>query len=586
MSSSATLALGQASYTLLDVLGDDGAKVASLSKRGSTETLSAVKRGGEISDIGITGDGLTTLNVADRSSRLFYADDGEVVDGVTSNFEYDSKINLLAGSSFSTFELGDGDNRFNAARDLTDSEVTAHEGDDTIRIGGSADGSFVSTGDGDDHFTANRGSEGLDVAMGEGDDTALFLGTLTAGPNLVTPTEYNVEWYNFEYDGEYTSFTMEDYFVINGAKNIVDMGDGDDSATFLGGVRGDTPITFTVHDLFDLYGITVSGSNPIITTVTSGAGGKVHLNEDGTVTFTPIATNGVADFGFTYSYTDDYDQLQFGYSTVEASPHTSGYEIQLGAGYDTVVFGANSTSDGFVLNTGTGSDMVTLGRITTNAVIDLGWDNGGNGDIQYNENSGLDDNFDLGYEQGDLVVLGVGATLTDSLIRSGQSNDLLFLTGTVTDSTLDLGWGNADVDVSGAVGFGDDTDALWDLGGGNDTLTFREYSDISLLGNESYGYFDLGTGADSLSLLGTGFGEWGAIEFDLGDDSDIDTIEFVLDPAYSGLLINNFGDEDILIIGDSEYGYEDLFGSGGGGDDLSTFLAAGNEIRSVYSDNS
>ena len=465
MSSSATLALGQASYTLLDVLGDDGAKVASLSKRGSTETLSAVKRGGEISDIGILGNGLTTLNVADRSSGLFYADN------YISNSSIDSKINLLAGSSFSTFELGDGDNRFNAARDLTDSEVAAHEGDDTIRIGGSADGSFVSTGDGDDHFTANRGSEGLDVAMGEGDDIALFLGTLTAGSNLVTS------------------------FDINDGQNIVDMGAGNDNATFLGGVQG-------------------------------------------------------------------------------GEPGSTGYEIQLGAGYDTVVFGANSRSNGFVLNTGTGSDEVTLGRTTTNAVIDLGWDNGGEG---YHQNT------DLYSEQGDLMVLGVGATLEDSLIRSGQSNDLLFLAGTVTDSTLDLGWGNADVDVSGAVGFGDDTDALWDLGGGNDTLTFREYSDISLLGNESYGYFDLGTGADSLSLLGTGFGEWGAIEFDLGDDNDIDTIEFGLDSAYSGLLINNFGDEDILIIGDSEYGYEDLF-EFGGDDELSTFLAAGNEIRNVYGD--
>jgi len=465
MSSSATLALGQASYTLLDVLNDDDAKVASLSKRGSTETLSAVKRGGEISDIGILGDGSTTLNVTDRSSGLFYAENH------TSNSTVDSKINLLAGSFDSTFELGNGDNRLNSARDLTYSEVTAHEGDDTIRIGGSADGTSVSTGAGDDQFTANRGSVGLDVAMGEGDDTALFLGTLTAGLNLVTP------------------------FDINYGRNIIDMGAGNDSATFLGGVQG-------------------------------------------------------------------------------GEPGSTGYEIQLGAGYDTVVFGASSRSDGFVLNTGTGSDMVTLGRTTTNAVIDLGWDSGGDGDHQ---------NTDLFYEQGDLVVLGIGASLADSLIRSGQSEDALLLAGTVTDTTLDLGLGNAEVDVFGAVVFSDDTDAFWDLGGGNDSLTFREYSDISLLGNESYGYFDLGTGADSLSLLGTGFGEWGAIEFDLGDDNDIDTIEFGLDSAYSGLLINNFGDEDILIIGDSEYGYEDLF-EFGVDDDLSTFLAAGNEIRNVYGD--
>ena len=151
MSASATLALGQASYDLLEVL-DLAENGASLSTKGSTQTLSAVKRGGQISNIGILSDGLTTLNVTDRSAGLFYADVGDVA-----NRKYDSKINLLAGSSFSTFELGNGDNRFNAARDLTDSEVTAHEGDDTIRIGGIADGSFVSTGDGYYQFTANRG---------------------------------------------------------------------------------------------------------------------------------------------------------------------------------------------------------------------------------------------------------------------------------------------------------------------------------------------------------------------------------------------------------------------------------------------
>ena len=180
-----------------------------------------------------------------------------------------------------------------------------------------------------------------------------------------------------------------------------------------------------------------------------------------------------------------------------------------------------------------------------------------------------------------MVVLGVGATLADSLIRSGQSNDVLILTGTVTDTTLDLGWGNSEVDVFDVVGFSDDTEAFWDLGGGNDTLRFREYSDISALGDESYGFFYLGTGADYLSLLGTGFGEWGAIQFDLGDDNDIDTIEFDLDSAYSGLLINNFGDEDILIIGSDSYGY-DLLSSGYSDENLDSFFEAGNYIQGIH----
>ena len=181
-----------------------------------------------------------------------------------------------------------------------------------------------------------------------------------------------------------------------------------------------------------------------------------------------------------------------------------------------------------------------------------------------------------------MVVLGVGATLADSLIRSGQSNDELILTGTVTDTTLDLGWGNSEVDVFDVVGFSDYTE--WDLGGGNDALTFHEWSDISLLSEDGYAYIDLGTGADSISLLGSGFGDaWSGIEFDLGSDGDGDTIEFGLGSAYSGLLISNFGDSDILIIGSDSYDYDDLFASGYGYDEnLGTFLLAGNEIRSIH----
>ena len=375
MPHSATLALGQASYELLEILDPTSAEVvASLRTKGSTQTLSAVKRGGEISEIGILGDGTTTLNITDRSSKLFYADD-YITDDDAEILDLDSKINLLANSSFSTFELGSGFNRFNAARDFTDSEVTSHEGADTIRIGGIADGSFVSTGDGADQFTANRRSEGLDVVMGGGEDTALFLGTLTAGINLVTPTEYNVP-------------QGEEFFFIKDAENIVDMGDGDDSVTFLGGVHAAPPITFTVDEVLESVSVNTLPdfySNLIITSVTSNEGGTAFLNDDGTITFTPIAFNGDADFEFSYSYLDNEGEERSGSATAEGTI-TSGYEIQLGAGYDTVVFGANSTSDGFLLNTGTGSDYVKLGRTTTNAVIDLGWDNGGNGDIEYNEN--------------------------------------------------------------------------------------------------------------------------------------------------------------------------------------------------------
>lgn len=432
--SASTLALGSASYTLLEAL--DGKDIAKASLRGTTETLQAINRGGLISSVGIQGDGNTTLNITDRSQFLVYNDDQR--SDVSQSLNPDANaanINILANTEFSQFGLGSGNNRINAARDLVDSEIQALGGNDTVRIGGSAEGSFVSLGDGQDNFTASRATNNLDVAMGAGDDTALFLGTLTAGPGSLAQWGAN--------EG------------IRSGSNIVDMGDGADSATFLGGVQAGT-----------------DGDN---------------------------------------------------------------YEIQLGAGNDTAVFGGNSDSEGFVLNTGTGSDNVTLGRNTTNAAIDLGW----NG---------------AGAPEGDLMVLGLGATLSDSAIRSGQSRDTLRLAGTVTDTHLDLGWGGSLVEVDGLSGFGTTDATVWDLGSGNDTLTFGELSDISVLGGGS-GFISLGLGADQLNLLGSGDGAYGSIEFDLGNDGESDTIVFGLDSSYYGFTISNFGTNDILFIGTGSYGY-------------------------------
>lgn len=418
-----TLALGQASYELLDQLDDRGVRA---SVRGSTTTLQSETRGEEVN---LTGSGIgieaQQLRVTDRSQGLIYND----LDSNDPSIGTNANISILANSDGSIFGLGAGNNRFNAARDLTNSEIQALGGSDSVRIGGQADNSFVSLGDGSDQFTVSRASSNLDVSMdgdnGTGDDTALFLGTLSAGSGA------------------------RDGLTVNRGSNIVDMGGGDDRATFLGGVQG-------------------------------GVAGE------------------------------------------------SGYELQLGSGNDTAVFGGNSESEGFLLDTGVGSDVVTLGRNTSNAAIDLGW----------NEASDLN---------GDLVVLGAGATLVDSAIRSGQSTDTLRLGGAVVDTSLDLGWGNSLVEADGAVVFSSTT--VWDLGGGGDTLTFGEQS--TLFGN-NFGFVSLGSGADELNLIGIAGYDIG---FDLGNDGDVDTVTFGIDSGYAGITISNFGTNDILFIGAGSYGY-------------------------------
>ena len=477
-----TLALGQASYQLLDAVdgvSNQNVTAAQLDSQQVSETLRAARRGGLISDLNIgvrdgytfgstATDGLgnlTAFNVADASRGLTFNDADLANSSITSN----ANLNFLANADQAILGLGAGDNRVNASRDLINSEIQALGGSDTVRIGGRADGSFVSLGDGADQLTVSRASTGLNVAMGAGGDTALFLGTLTAAQGQL-PNEQGPSG------------------VINDVSNIVDMGDGADRASFLGGVQG-----------------------------------------------------GIPGFG--------------------------GYEIQLGEGADTAVFGGNSSSDGFVLNTGSGSDNVTLGRSTTNAVIDLGWDTGGE------------------LAAGDSLVLGLGASLSNSSIRSGQSSDTVRLAGTVTDTSLDLGWGASSVEVDGVVGFGDaGSTTIWDLGAGDDTLIFSELSDLSLLG-EGTGFISLGTGADELQLLGSGYGGFGALEFDLGNDGDADTIVFGLNSGYSNFTVSNFGFDDILFIGAGSYGYGYSFLNGLANEwDLQAFQAAGNVIWAQVND--
>ena len=452
MPSSSTLALGQAAYELLDAL-DDQALPSSSELQGQrvVETVRADRRGGVIDNFGIgvrddfafgggTGLGnILALNISDATNNLTFNDSDLRSSSAPSS---DANLNILRQANGADLGLGGGDNRVNAARDLTNSEVQALGGDDTVRVGGRADGTFISLGGGEDQLVVGRSSQDLDVDTGAGDDSALFLGTLTSSgdsPRLFSPDGSNP-------------------VSINQGSNLINLGDGDDKALFRGGIQG----------------------------------------------------------------------------TTSTSPGIDGYEVQLGAGDDTVEFGRGSTNDGFVLNTGTGNDQVNLGRVTTNSIIDLGWDNNGTTP-----------------SSGDTVVLGAGAFLEDSGIRSGQSQDNLIFAGSVTDTTLDLGWGDASVDVSGDVLMGSNGElGVWDLGGGSDTLVFTETSDISDGGWG--GYVGLGGGADRLELLGTGYG----IEFDLGNDSSADSIKFASALEYSGTVISNFGSNDILWIGQGQYGYE------------------------------
>lgn len=468
-----TLALGQAAYDLLDELdgavdGEISQELESLSIR---ENIRSSVRGAVLDNLSIGADGanfsfnsaevgkgtIESLNILDRSRNFSFIDSDidttpstTGVDGVDGVFDTstglasNANINFLASAETAEVALGGGDNFLNASRDFTNSEVQSLDGADTIRIGGSANGSFFSTGAGEDNLSVAGSSEGLNVSMGDGDDEALFLGTLTPG-------------------SESTGVSVDT--EINDGVNVINMGRGNDTVEFVGGIQG--------SDAFQVGALL------------------------GTV--------------------DSYN--------------SSGYEVQLGAGDDLAEFGSNSVNSGFALNTGTGQDTVVLG-----------------GSTQFAQ-------FDLGYgASGDSVVLGAGAELMNSVVQSSNSaGDTLRLAGDVIDTALSLGSGGDAVNVEGVLEFSQG-ESVWDLAGGDDTLVFGEFSTLSTSGFDGEGLISLGTGADELSLEGSAL-TFGDVEFDLGLDADVDIVRFESSTGYSGVVISNFGDNDILFIGEGEYGF-------------------------------
>ena len=230
-------------------------------------------------------------------------------------------------------------------------------------------------------------------------------------------------------------------------------------------------------------------------------------------------------------------------------------EVQLGEGEDTVIFGRNSQSENFKLGTGTGEDSVVLGQKTEHTQIDLGWD-----------------------VAGDTVVLGVGSLLANSSISSANGRDSLTFAGDLESVEMKFsGSGNASVTASGNVLMGDDSSdsSVWDFGAGDDNLSFN--GNLAMISSTGNAYFNLGFGSDSISLGGSVFGS-GQIEFDLGDDNDMDIVRIMNPTDVTQAAFSNFGQKDILYIGDNMYYYDDIFNNNILAND--DFILVGNAIYS------
>lgn len=177
--------------------------------------------------------------------------------------------------------------------------------------------------------------------------------------------------------------------------------------------------------------------------------------------------------------------------------------VDSGSGNDTIVFGVNSSSDNFALNTGSGADVVQLNGSVIGAQISLGSETGAaKGDSLSMTGTMIDSSVTSGNTAGDVLVFGAGSSVTNTSFALGAGNDSL---------------------VFGSTVFGDSSaSSLISLGGGNNTLTFGS---TSYVGNYN---IDLASGlVDTISFLG----------------------------SYSNVVITGADSSDVLYVGSTQYSY-------------------------------
>jgi hypothetical protein len=248
-----------------------------------------------------------------------------------------------------------------------------------------------------------------------------------------------------------------------------------------------------------------------------------------------------------------------GDDTVRIGGSASYTELNLGGGDNSVLVAKDS--EGLSVNVGdddihdAGSDtLLFLGSLTA---AGYGFENTINtrgGDDFISFTGGLE-----GGDQGEyLVHAGAG---DDTILFGSQklSNNFDLDTGEGSDFiALGRGTGNADI----GLGYGAGSDTLV-LGLGADITASVIHSSqtggdhLYLSGYVAESDFYLGNGGDFIGLYGAGVNS----SFDLGYDDVMDIVELTDSfGSYDGITISNFGEEDILIIGNDSYRYNDFVG--------------------------
>jgi hypothetical protein len=339
---------------------------------------------------------------------------------------------------------------------------------------------------------------GLVANMGDGRDTLNLFG--------------NADGASIEMDASQDSPTGG-YDLLNAQKSFTNstaaMGAGNDTVRVSGSADGSAFFLGEGND--SLY---IAGASQGVTA--DGGAGTDFMTFVGAQTDV-LAFGGEGNDSITFtggiSGTPGYQPFEFGSAGVAG-----------GAGNDTIVFGTTSSSSNFAISTGEGVDVLKLNGSIDNANIWLGGDSGlptvGRDSVTMTSGSISSSQIASNNTQGDTVVFGSTAQVSDTAFVMGEGGDSLVFGGSVfgygENSTIDLGLG-ADTLTFGANSYV----AGYSISLGNDGMA----DIISLLG----GYEGISiTGADEFDILyvGTSQYNYNALDDSWNDSLTFDTLRF------------------------------------------------------------
>ena len=408
-----TLALGQSTYELLDIDGDDYGDYAenvSVSKRGS----SALIRNDEPGDSPVEnfGIGVNSATILDSSTNdninirgdfnNLTVDAGRgrdainisgdlsdvqlILDDQNSAEQFNDRLYIRGDVQSSESNISDirngiwtggGNDTVRISGQVNDTDVALGAGNDSLLVDGSSERLFVSGDEGRDYIELRDSADDAIIQAGDDNDTVVLRGNLLG-----------------------TGFSSVSKSYDQTA--AVDLGDGNDSLVLGGGSEYAQVNTGSGSDTVRLSGFV--GSTDFYLDGSSGS----SQSEDDEGDLLTLSNGTIFD---NVSVSSSFSGIDGDTMVVGAQSLFEDSEFILSSGNDSLVFGSDFVDFGSYINLGSGADTVVFGSnaLLDGTVIDLGNDDQED-IIRFDSWEDFDSNFDYmtieGAGDGDILFIG------------------------------------------------------------------------------------------------------------------------------------------------------------------------------------